>query len=264
VTRALTEGRPFATVYLATQAEQPERDFGRERSIFSRGLQTFEDEFVRTRQYGDLLARALGGERMSYNFFGDAIDFSNYLLALCQPLVKREVRGRGSSVSGIARKFTDLIAADFGQCRTAKFLYVTCQRADQAEKSAWWAKRDVFAALYPTAQGDAQIKAAQEQLDAANARYEEAEKQLKQAGDAERAVKAETLKQADEEIDGALSAVREAWDAFRTKTPRTELESQLDTLHKKHGGDAVIWRKFLREVEMRTLALLLLNVHKAY
>jgi len=267
-TRALTEGRPFGALYLATEAERERREAKgpiAERAVLNRGLRAFENEFVRTRQYGDRLAHALGGERMSCDFFGDVIDFSNYLLTLCQPLVKREVRASRSSVSGIARKFTDLIAGDFGQCHAAKFLYVTCQRADQAEKGdAWWAKRDVFAALYPTAKGDAHIKKAQQQLDAVNATCEEVERALKQAGDAEREAKAEALKQAGEQLNEALSAVREAWDAFRTKTPWTELESRLGALHQRYGGDAVIWRKFLREVEARTLALLLLNVHRTY
>jgi hypothetical protein len=261
VVRAFTEGRPFAAAYVATQAEQPERGFGRERSVFNRGLRAFEDEFIRTRQYGDLLAHALGGERMSCDFFGDVIDFSNYLLTLCQPLVKREVRDSGSSVSGIARKFTDLIAADFGQCRVANFLYVTCQKADKAD--SYWAKRDVFAALYPAAKDDSQIKAAQHALDSARSTSDEAEKALKQAADADREQKEAALQEAAARKTKAISAVREAWDAFRMKTPRTELESRLAALHQEHGGDAVVWRKFLREVEARTLALLLLNVHQA-
>jgi hypothetical protein len=261
VVRAFTEGRPFAAAYLATQAQQPDRGFGRERSVFSRGLRAFEDEFIRARQYGDLLAQALGGARMSYELFGDVIDFSNYLLTLCQPLVKREVRRSGSSVSGIARKFTDLIAADFGQCRVANFLYVTCQKADKAD--SYWAKRDVFAALYPAAKDDSQIKAAQQALDSARSASEEAEKALKQAADADREQKEAALQEVTARKTKAISAVREAWDAFRMKTPRTELESRLAALHQEHGGDAVVWRKFLREVEARTLALLLLNVHQA-
>lgn len=256
VTKLLVSGRPFEAIYRVAETRQ-----SRERNVLNRGVRAFEDEFIRTRQYGDLLAQALGGARMSCEFFGDVIDFSNYLLTLCQPLVKREVRDSGSSVSGIARKFTDLIAADFGQCRVANFLYVTCQKADKAD--SYWAKRDVFAALYPAAKDNSQINAAQRALDSARSASEEAEKALKQAADADREQKEAALQEVAARKTKAISAVREAWDAFRMKTPRTELESRLAALHQEHGGDAVVWHKFLREVEARTLALLLLNVHRA-
>lgn len=149
VTRALTEGRPFSALYQATQAQQPEKGFGRERRVLSRGLQAFENEFIRKRQYAVKLALGLGGDDMSSDFYEDVIEFSNYLLDLMRPLVQREVRKSGSAVSGVARKYTDLIVRDFKNGRAAKFLYAICQEADSAERDGdGWAKSQSLEKLY--------------------------------------------------------------------------------------------------------------------
>lgn len=157
VVRALTEGRPFSALYLATQAQQPEKGFGRERSVLSRGLQAFENEFIGKRQYAAKLALGLGGDAMSSDFYEDVIEFSNYLLDLVRPLVQRDVRKSGSAVSGIARKYTDLIVRDFKDGRVAKFLYAICQEADSAERDGdGWAKSQSLEKLYgskPTVEG---------------------------------------------------------------------------------------------------------------
>lgn len=157
VVRALTEGRPFSALYLATQAQQPEKGFGRERSVLSRGLQAFENEFIGKRQYAAKLALGLGGDAMSSDFYEDVIEFSNYLLDLVRPLVQREVRKSGSAVSGIARKYTDLIVRDFKDGCVAKFLYAICQEADSAERDGdGWAKSQSLEKLYgskPTVEG---------------------------------------------------------------------------------------------------------------
>ncbi|MEW5980219.1 MAG: hypothetical protein AB1898_30865 [Acidobacteriota bacterium] len=157
VTRALTEGRPFSALYLATQAQQPERDFGRERGVLSRGLHAFEREFVGNRHYAAKLALGLGGDEMRSDLYEDVIEFSNYLLDLVRPLVQREVRKSRSAVSGIARKYTAFIVRDFKDGRVAKFLYAVCQEADAAERDGdGWAKSQSLEKLYgakPTVEG---------------------------------------------------------------------------------------------------------------
>jgi len=264
MTRALAEGRPFATLYLATQARQPQKGFGFERDILPRGVRNFEREFIANGSYAAKMACALGGPNMDCNIYDEVIVFSNYLLDLVRPLVEREVRKSGSAVSGIARKYTELIARDFAECRAAKFLYVVCQEADQAEKKdAWWCKRQVFEVLNPAAKDDPQIKAARDQWQRCDSAYDEAEKELKNATNADRPSKEKALREADATLDEAISAVREAWDAFRKNNPKTELERRLAALRQNHGNDAGTWSKFLQEVEARTLALLLLNVHRA-
>jgi len=149
VTRALAEGRPFAALYLAAQAEQLERGFGRERSVLSWGLRAFEDEFVRYGVYARKLAQALGGNEMSPDVYEDVIDFSNYLLDVVRPLVQREIDSSGSAVSGVARKYTELITRDFTECRAARFLYAVAQEADSAERDGTsWPKRQSLQKLY--------------------------------------------------------------------------------------------------------------------
>jgi len=147
VISVLVEGRPFAALYRSTQAQQLEKGFGWERNVLVRGLGAFETEFVI--KYGTQLAQALGGENMNPDFYEDVIGFSNYLLDLVRPLVQREVKIRGSSVSGIARKYTELISRDFVEGRAAKFLYVVCQETDSAERDGdGWAKWQSFKELY--------------------------------------------------------------------------------------------------------------------
>ena len=157
MTRALLEGRPFACLYFATQGQQPETGFGTERDILPRGIRNFEREFAANAQFAAIMASALGGPSMDCSVYDDVIDFSNYLLDLVRPLVEREVRISKSAVSGVARKYTELIARDFAECRAANFLYVVCQEADTAERDGdMWAKRQSMAKLYgsmPETQG---------------------------------------------------------------------------------------------------------------
>jgi hypothetical protein len=149
ITRALVEGRPYAALYLATQEQQPQNGFGWERSVITTGLHAFETQFIQNKLYAAEMALSLGGPHMDCNLYGDVIDFSNYLLDLVRPLVEREVQKSGSAVSGIARKYTELITRDFTECRAAKFLYVVCQEADSAEREGdAWAKWQSLEKLY--------------------------------------------------------------------------------------------------------------------
>ncbi len=268
ITRALVEGRPFYALYVAVGAQQKDGTTDRvwERGVLAKGLAGYETEFVRNKQYALAMMRyLLGGNNMDTNLYDDVISFSNYLINICQPLIKREVQSSKSSVSGIARKYTGLIEKDFKECRPANFLYVACQRADQAEKKdAWWVKRELFGLLYPSSKNDEKISSTQKRLDEAEEVYDATQEELKKTTDSKRLTIEEALKVAEAKLDEALAVVRDAWDSFRKNNPRTELESSLFSLHGKYEKDNVAWSKFLREVEYRTLALLLLNVHRSY
>src|ERR1019366_5104357 len=149
VTRAIAEGRPFKAVYLIVEARKPEVGFLSEAQVFSQRLGAYEMDFIRNKTYASQLARSLGGPGMDCEFYGDVIDFSNFLLDVIRPLVQREVAQSHSSVSGVARKYTASISRDFGECRAAKLLYVISQEADSAEnKGDWWVKRKCFGDLY--------------------------------------------------------------------------------------------------------------------
>jgi hypothetical protein len=224
ITRALLDGRPFAGLYLAAQAHMPEDGgFGWERSILPRGIQTFEREFIGNTLYAATMALALGGHNMDCNFYADVIDFSNYLLDLLRPLVDREVHQSKSAVSGIARKYTELIARDFAEGRAAKFLYVVAQEVDSAER----------------------------QSTPENEKW--------------KSLKWQTM----QKLYGESPAVRgksgeeaaKSWTDFREQHARTLLEERISNLQLKHGKDNGLWSKFLSEVQARTLALLMLNVH---
>lgn len=216
VTSALVDGRPFKALHYVVKAEEDKRGVAWERAVLSLGLRAFETEFVKNEPYAKKLAQALGGGNLDCNIYGDIIEFSNYLVDLLRPLVSREAKG-GSAVSGIARKYTDLICRDFTDCRAAKFLYVVCQEVDSAErKNEGWAKRKSFERLYG-------------EMPAVKDKSEEEAARL--------------------------------WDEFRRSHPRTVLETAIEQLHARHGQDAGIWSKFLNEVQARTLALLMLNVH---
>lgn len=216
VTLALTEGRPFKAVYLITQSRQRDVGFLPEAEVFSRGLRIYESEFVRNTTYASHLARSLGGLGMNCGFYGEVIDFSNFLLDVVRPLVQREVEKSRSSVSGVARKYTASISRDFGECRAAKFLYVISQEADSAERDGdGGVKRRCLAGLYG----------------------------------------------AMPDLEGKLGEEAAAtWAEFREQHPETLLEEKLKKLHDTYGTGAGAWTKFLNEVEVRTLALLMLNV----
>ena len=172
-------------------------------------------EVAAGRQPLDLLAPR-GGNAVE-KIYREIVDFSDYLFDLLHPLVRREAQKSGSSVSGIARKYTDLILREFGEGMAGKFLYTVCQEADAAERNGdGWLKHSTFTKLYggtPYTRGKS---------------------------DEEKAT---------------------AWDEFRRTHP-VQLEVSLLEYRSKHGIQHVIWQKFLREVQARTLALLMLNVRR--
>ena len=211
VVRALQTGQPYKAFYAAAKyAVDNEHPF--EQRVFTKNRKVYERYIITHRQE---LAKSLGGETVSNDFYKDITDFSDHLFDLLHPLVRREVQKRGSAVSGIARKYTDLILREFSEGLAGKFLYTVCQEADSAERQGdGWVKYTTFTKLYG---GSPKTKG----------------------------------KTAEEVI--------QAWTEFRQSHP-VLTEVYLQECRCKHGAQYAIWQKFLREVQARTLALLMLNV----
>lgn len=214
VVRALQGGQPYKAFYVAVKyTDDAGHSF--ERRVFNRNLKAYEKFVSDNRQ---ALAQSLGGETVCDDIYQEIQTFSDYLFELLHPLVRREVQKSGSSVSGIARKYTDLILREFGEGMAGKFIYTVCQEADSAERDGdGRLKLTTFAKLY----GDS--PATQGKIDAEKA---------------------------------------QAWEEFRKSHP-VQLEVRLKELYDKYGKQHAIWQKFLREVQARTLGLLMLNVHKS-
>jgi hypothetical protein len=214
VVRALQEGKPYQALYVAVQYSADEKGRAFERQVLTKDVATYET-FIN--QYRQPLAKSLGGRTMDQNIYQDIKEFSDYLLALLHPLVRREVQKSGSSVSGIARKYTDLIQREFAEGMAGKFLYTLCQEADQAERDGdGWVKHNTFTQLYGSSP-DTKGKTGEE--------------------------------------------VANAWDEFRQTHP-IQLEQKLALYYSTYGKEHAAWQKFLREVQARTLALLMLNVRQ--
>ena len=211
VIRALQTGQPYKAFYAAAKyAVDNEHPF--EQRVFIKNRKVYECYISQHRQE---LAKSLGGEIVNNDFYQDITKFSNYLFDLLHPLVRREVQKSRSAVSGISRKYTDLILNEFSEGLAGKFLYTVCQEADSAERQGdGWVKYNTFTKLYG---GSPKTKG-----------------------------------KTGEEII-------QAWDEFRQSHP-VLIEVDLQEYRCKHGTQYVIWQKFLREVQARTLALLMLNV----
>jgi hypothetical protein len=212
VIRALQVGEPYKAVYIAAKyADDKGHPF--ERRVFAKNLKAYEEFVI---EYRQVLARSLGGEAVSVDIYQDIVGFSDYLFDLLHTLVRREAQG-GSSISGIARKYTDLILREFGEGMAGKFLYTVCQEADSAERNGdGWVKHITFTKLYG---GSPDTK------------------------------------------DKKPEEIAQAWEEFRNSHP-VQLEVRLRDYQSKHGTQPALWQKFLREVQARTLALLMLNVRQ--
>lgn len=211
VVRALQGGQPYKALYEAVKhADENAHPF--ERRVFTQSLKAYEAYVT---DHCQPLAKSLGGETVSNDIYQDIKEFSDYLFDLLHPLIRREVQKSGSSVSGIVRKYTDLIQREFGAGMAGKFLYAVCQEADSAEREGdGWVKFKTLTKLYGGSP--------------------------------------DTKGKSPEEIAGA-------WDEFRKVHP-LQLEVRLSEYRCKHGTQHALWEKFLREVQARTLALLMLNV----
>jgi hypothetical protein len=218
VVRALQMGQPHKALYIAARYAETRSAEGNkrpsERQVFSKNLKAYE-EFVF--KHSQALAQSLGGKNVSDDIYRDIADFSDYLFDLLHPLVRREAQKSGSSISGISRKYTDLVLREFGEGLAGKFLYTVCQEVDAAERDGdGWLKHQAFIHLYGG--------------------------------------RPDTKGKSDEER-------AKAWEEFRQTHP-VQLEVRLSESRSNHGAQHAIWQKFLREVQARTLALLMLNVRR--
>ena len=216
IVTALANGRVYTALYCALRYAQETEKNIQERDVFEKDLKTYESQFVCP--YQKQLAQAAGGISMSSELYEDIINFSNYLFALTNPLVRAEVSKSSSNVSVIARKYTNLIEEKFSEGLAAHFIYAIAQEADAAEKSEenkWWIKRDAFKALYGA-----------------------------------------------EPPKGSGEEAAKAWEQFHADHSKTQLEIDLIQYYEKYGDKTQNWKLFLREVELRTLSLLLLNIRQ--
>jgi hypothetical protein len=216
--RALQKGQPYKALYIAARHAETRSGEGdkrpSERQVLSKSLKAYEEFAFK---HSQVLAQSLGGENVSDDIYRDIADFSNYLFDLLHPLVRREAQKSGSSISGISRKYTDLVLREFGEGLAGKFLYTVCQEVDAAERDGdGWLKHQAFIHLYGG--------------------------------------RPDTKGKSDEER-------AKAWEEFRQTHP-VLLEVRLSESRSKHGTQHAIWQKFLREVQARTLALLMLNVRR--
>lgn len=214
IVTALTNGRVYTALYCALRYAQKTEKSIQERDVFEKDLKTYESEFVCT--YQKQLAQAAGGISMSSELYEDIINFSNYLFALTNPLVRAEVSKSSSNVSVIVRKYTNLIEEKFSEGLAAHFIYAIAQEADAAERDEkWWVKGNAFKVLYGA-----------------------------------------------EPPKGSGEEAAKAWEQFHADHPKTQLEIDLIQYYEKYGDKTKNWKLFLREVELRTLSLLLLNVRQ--
>ena len=61
---------------------------------------------------------------------------------------------------------------------------------------------------------------------------------------------------------GSGEEAAKAWEQFRADHPKTQLEINIEKFYEKYGSKTQNWKLFLREVELRTLSLLLLHVRQ--
>lgn len=146
IVNALQSGLPYAALYTAVRMVQSKKEFVRERDVLHHGIADYDKEFVQS--YKIELAQVAGGKNTKPDFYEDVINFSNELFMLIEPLTRGEVNAKGSNVSVIARKYTDLIDEEFG-AGSPKLFYRIAQDADAAERNGdTWIKARIFKALY--------------------------------------------------------------------------------------------------------------------
>jgi hypothetical protein len=118
IINALDRGRPYEALYVvAAQAQEAGRG---ETQTISDGVAGY-DGMVGA--FDEFFVRRQKGEDMNREIFRDVREFSDYLDSILRPIVREEVKGSGSSVSGVARKYTENITKSFVRVNTANFLY---------------------------------------------------------------------------------------------------------------------------------------------
>ncbi len=118
IINALDRGRPYEALYVAAaQAHEAGR---REAQAITGGVEGYDAKVLR---FGGFFAHRQKGAGVSREIFRDVRTFSDYLYEILRPIVRREVDDSRSSVSGVARKYTENITKSFVRVNTADFLY---------------------------------------------------------------------------------------------------------------------------------------------
>ncbi len=129
IINALDWGRPYQALYVA--AAQAHKAGKREAQAIAGGVAAY-DKKVET--FGEFFARRQKGVGVSREIFRDVRTFSDYLYGILRPIVRREVEDSRSSVSGVARKYTENITKSFVRVNTARFLYRVASFTEARER----------------------------------------------------------------------------------------------------------------------------------
>lgn len=181
---ALDRGRPYQALYVAA-AQAQEAGRGETQTIFD-GVAGYDgmvgafDEFFVRRQKGESVSREI---------FRDVREFSDYLDSILRPIVREEVKGSGSSVSGVARKYTGNITKSFVRVNTADFLYRISSFVEGRERQnpegegwiKWTTRKNVYGAGSDNAdtEGDRATLKLEQELERYYDRYAENERDWK-------------------------------------------------------------------------------------
>jgi len=149
IINALDRGRPYQALYVvAAQAQEAGRG---ETQTISDGVDGYDDMVG---AFDEFFVRRQKGEDMSREIFRDVREFSDYLDSILRPIVREEVKGSGSSVSGVARKYTGNITKSFVRVNTADFLYRISSFVEGRERQnpdtegwiKWTTRKNVYGA----------------------------------------------------------------------------------------------------------------------
>ncbi len=147
IINALDRGRPYEALYAAAaQAHEAGRN---ETQTIAGGVGSYDAKVL---QFGEFFARRQKGTGLKKEIFRDVRTFSDYLDKILRPIVREEVKSSGSSVSGVARKYTENIMKSFVRVNTADFLYrissfVEGRERQNPDKDGWikWStKKSVY------------------------------------------------------------------------------------------------------------------------
>lgn len=204
---SLLKGRPYDSLYAYVQFLSGREDKINEREVFVDGIAGYDHGVIEF--YEPKFARLQGGNAMHFN---DVRKFSDLLMGLIEPLARVERDSGNTSLSGIARKYTDHIR-DFRGGNAAYFLYRLAQSAESLDKRA----------------KDKKDTTTSKNLGKLGWR-------LKNIGD-------------PDETDPAVP-------------DETDLlfEKELERYYNLYGKNEMTWKSFLKEVEARTLARLMINL----
>lgn len=205
---SILKGRPYDSLYAYVQFLSSE-DKTNEREAFIDGIPGYDNRVIKF--YEPKFAKSQGGNNMS---FEDVRKLSDLLVWLIGPLAQAEHGSGNTSISGIARKYTDPIR-DFRKGNAAYFLYRLAQSAESLDKRAK-EKSDVAT------------------KNKSNLGY--LEWRLKNAA-------------GSDEINSSAKSENELL-----------FEKELERYYSLYGKNERFWKSFLKEVEARTLAQLMINL----